>query len=151
MCREMAAATAAPPVTASEPPSQKSFCTSTTISALVMSALQVGRRDRGLTARELEALPRNAHQGRAQAFAALLQRGDLVGEPAGAHQRNLHQPVVLAELGFGRSLEHDLFQCRAGVLVSSQRLLPAAARLLGRAALLDVPAVDLDQLVDHAG
>src|SRR5262245_64428749 len=33
----MSAATCAPPVTGSEPPSQKSFCTSTTISALFMA------------------------------------------------------------------------------------------------------------------
>src|SRR4051794_34877128 len=39
MCAEIAAATAAPPATARLPPSQKSFCTSTTISARVMALL----------------------------------------------------------------------------------------------------------------
>src|SRR5688500_12153543 len=140
MCCEMAAATAAPPATASEPPSQKSFCTSTTISALVMSALQIDRRDRGLAARKLEALPRHAHQCGAQPFAALLQRGEVGRGLSSAHQRDLHELVVRAELRFGGRLEHDLLQRRTGVLVPPQRLLPAATRLLGRAALLDVPA-----------
>jgi hypothetical protein len=35
---EIADATRAPPVTANEPPSQKSFCTSTTITAFAMTA-----------------------------------------------------------------------------------------------------------------
>src|SRR3954468_758487 len=38
MCAVMAAATAAPPETARLPPSQKSFCTSTTTSARVMAS-----------------------------------------------------------------------------------------------------------------
>src|SRR5687768_3755466 len=112
MWREMASATAAPPATASEPPSQKSFWTSTTINALVMSASQVGRRDRGLAARELQALPRHAHQRRAQAFAVLLQRGDTRIDLSSAHQRDLHQSVVRAEFGLTGSLEHDLLQRR---------------------------------------
>src|SRR5689334_20483813 len=100
MCSDTAAATAAPPATASEPPSQKSFCTSTTISALVTGALlEEGGRDRGLAAGQLQALPRHGDERRPQPFAALGQRGHLVGGLSIAQQGDLEQAVVLADLG----------------------------------------------------
>ena len=77
MCAEIAAATAAPPATASEPPSQKSFWTSTTISARMAppeSSRGQHRRDRGLAARQLQALPRHRHQAARRCSRDSLQR-----------------------------------------------------------------------------
>ena len=99
-CAEMAAATAAPPATGSEPPSQKSFCTSTTISALAMvSTFRAGTLERGRDRRfalgELQALPRHADQRLAQPLPAVGQRRQVRHDVAAAHQRDLQLPVVL--------------------------------------------------------
>src|SRR4051795_9606884 len=57
-CTDTSAATFAPPVTASDPPSQKSFCTSTMISAGISEPFEHGG-ECGLPAGELEPLPRH--------------------------------------------------------------------------------------------
>src|SRR5438445_12541798 len=98
MCRDTSAATAAPPVTGSEPPSQKSFCTSTTISAVAIAASQKGRRDRGLAVRELQTLPRHADQGQPQPLTALLDGRQVRYRLSSPHQGDLQLAVVLAEL-----------------------------------------------------
>src|SRR5688572_22909215 len=59
----MSWATCAPPVTGSEPPSQKSFWTSTTISARFMGATVVGIR---ATQPPVTAVPRSVHNGGAR-------------------------------------------------------------------------------------
>src|SRR6478672_2218314 len=79
---EIAAATAAPPATGSEPPSQKSFWTSVMISARI-SFLEDGR-DGGVALRQLEALPRHRHQRPAQVLARLLQARQALDRLAGA-------------------------------------------------------------------
>src|SRR4051812_2025135 len=99
MGREVSAATAAPPATGQEPPSQKSFCTSTTISAVVIAASQEGGRDRRFAVRELQALPRHADQGLPQSFAALLDGRQVGRRLSSPHQGDLQLAIVLAGLG----------------------------------------------------
>src|SRR5689334_11102593 len=116
---EMPAATAAPPVTASEPPSQKSFWTSTMISARVTGQPLAGRDDGHgdgrVAGRELETLPRYRDQALAQVLARLLQGGDR-DDLARGHERALEQAVVGGVVG--HALGHDdLFGGRAGGLV----------------------------------
>src|SRR5262245_31524709 len=95
----MAAAAAAPPGRPSEPPSQKSFCTSTTISAVPMvGSLQKSRRYRGLAVRELEALPRQAHLRTPQPGARVIQCGQILHRRAISHQGDLQVKVVLPGL-----------------------------------------------------
>jgi hypothetical protein len=60
-CCETCTATAAPPATASEPPSQKSFCTSTTISALAMADLSTGKSSGWRARRARASAPPTAH------------------------------------------------------------------------------------------
>src|SRR3982750_3532384 len=94
---EMPLATAAPPVTASEPPSQKSFWTSTMISARAMLQPLSGRNDGDgngrVAGRELQALPRYRDQALTQVIAGILQ-GGRVDHGAVDHERALQQPVV---------------------------------------------------------
>src|SRR5829696_6689715 len=158
MCRETPAATSAPPPTGSDPPSQKSFCTSTTISAVrpampllpSISSVQEYRRDRRLAAGQRESLPRHRDERVAQVVARLLEGRQAVDRGAAAQQRHWQQPVVLAERGRPRRPEGNLLDRRPGRLVPAQGRLAAAARLLGRAALGDRAPLDLDELVDHA-
>src|SRR3954454_18314980 len=102
-CFEMPAAAAAPPGRPSEPPSQKSFCTSTTISAVPMVELrsEKQRRDSGLAVRKLEALPRQADQAAAQPLPRVVERRQVRLRAASADQRDLQRPVVRLRLGRG--------------------------------------------------
>src|SRR5450755_902458 len=68
----MTRATSAPPATASEPPSQKSFCTSTITSARTARAYGIGRQGRG-----------NARLAMAPSGCEPLPRGALVGQRPG--------------------------------------------------------------------
>src|SRR3954451_15843675 len=99
------AATAAPPVTGSEPPSQKSFCTSTMMSALATANPLRGRDDGDgygrVAGRELEALPRYRDQALPQVIARLRERRR-VDDLAVRHERPLQQAVV------GRVVGHAL-------------------------------------------
>src|SRR5690348_11746708 len=99
------AATAAPPVTGSEPPSQKSFCTSTMMSALVTANPLRGRDDGDgngrVAGRELEALPRYRDQALPEVFPGL-RECRRVDDLAAGDERPLQQPVV------GRVVGHPL-------------------------------------------
>ena len=145
----------APPATASEPPSVKSFCTSTTSAASVMSPSTSDGRQGGLAAGQLQALPRDGAQRPAQVVARAASSAGPPDRPPtrdpSADQRHLQQPVVLAELRRrrgGRAPPRS--RCRsagAGAARSSGRR--AVALCSDR--LATGRPVDLDQLVDHAG
>src|SRR6266542_2948164 len=204
-------ATSVPPATASEPPSQKSFWTSTTMTALRMRrlcspavcrapsgvallcvpgrttlrtwthhpglpgrttpALRTGtqskgtsrgsrdlaaladrhdaRRDGGLAARELEAVPGKRDHRLAQVLTGRVQVGQVGNRPTLAHQRALQQPVVLAEFRCSAGGD-DLLDGGPGGLVHAVGGLARALALLVLGALGDRAPVDLDELVDHA-
>src|SRR4029079_806155 len=130
------AATAAPPVTGSEPPSQKSFCTSTMMSAL-RTANPSGGRDDGdgngrVAGRELEALPRYRDQALPQVRPRLGERR-APPDLAVHHERALQQPVVRRVVGHALG-DDDLLGGGAGGLVPAARGLTAAdGRLVLRA------------------
>src|SRR5690242_6464071 len=140
------AATAAPPVTGSEPPSQKSFCTSTMMSARVTANPLCGRDDGDgngrVAGRELEALPRYRDQALPEVFPRLGERRRVEHLAAG-HERALEQPVVRRVVGHALG-EDDLLGGGAGGLVPADRGLPAADRRLVLRALDHRPALDLD-------
>src|SRR4051794_14611265 len=150
---EMPAATAAPPETGSEPPSQKSFCTSTMISARDMWEPLSGRDDRDGNGRvaggELQALPRYRDQALAQVIAGFLQGGQ-VGDLAAGHERALQQPVVHDVVRHALG-DDDLLDGRTRGLVPPDGGLAAADRRLVLGALDHRPALDLDELVDQPG
>src|SRR3954463_12386396 len=151
----MAAATSAPPDTASEPPSQKSFCTSTMINALLIAAppqtdpdereatpaeqetsarasvVQELRRNRRVATRKLEGARRQFRQRPLVAGAGLGQRlaaDDLPAAYEGAQQR----PVVRTR---GRLAGRDDLGDGLAVLaqVPYPPFAPTAARLADRA------------------
>src|SRR5579875_3559061 len=95
----MPAATAAPPETASEPPSQKSFCTSTTIRARVMcgSSSLVERLDGRLSGGELHRLRRQLRTRGATAFPTLGESGHIQCL-AVANRRHLQRSLVVARI-----------------------------------------------------
>src|SRR5687768_8342412 len=97
MCRLMAPATAAPPATASEPPSQKSFCTSTTIRAFatVTPSVYEDSAARRLAVRQLQPLPSQADQTALHPLAALLHGGRVGHGLSTTQERNLQGPVVV--------------------------------------------------------
>src|SRR5690606_41966344 len=66
------------------------------------------------------------------------------------HQRNLQLLVVFLGLRWVVDRVDDLFQCRPGRFVATQRGLAAPAGGLVLAAFGHGPAVHLDQFVDHA-
>src|SRR5690606_10481609 len=96
----MRAATAAPPVTGSDPPSQKSFCTSTISNARAIvhppiSGLGSHLDSQGrLTGGELEALPGDRDEAGPGMLAGLLEGGQVGHRNAAAQERALQEPVV---------------------------------------------------------
>src|SRR5262245_796501 len=124
----MCAATLAPPATSSEPPSQKSFCTSAMIRARATVDSSIsdqrhvvgtapnrsgcvpgrkdGDRDRGVAGRELQPFPRYGDECGTQVLARLGQR-HLVHRGAGDHVRALQRPVT--RLLLGRAARRDDF------------------------------------------
>src|SRR5262245_36704849 len=108
----MAEATPTPPVTASEPPSQKSFCTSTMISASLIAgprsaarpvrraaplrswaASDHGHRDGGVARRQLQPFPGYRDQALPQVFPAV-HKGRQVGDGFAAPDEGTLQPAV---------------------------------------------------------
>src|SRR5262245_25361180 len=150
---EMPAATSAPPATASEPPSQKSFWTSTMINARI-GALSGGgyhgHGDRRIAGGQLEAFPRDGDESVVQVFPALFEGGQVLGRFAA------DQELPLEQAGTGLPVRyplgnHDLLRGGTGGLVPPYRRLPPTHGGLVLAALDHRPALDLDQLVDQPG
>ena len=151
--------------TASEPPSQKSFWTSTTISALLMATIGVVRQvsaGRSLV-RQRSGWPARRATASARPTAASDDAGrrrsrDVVRAPAvhrpplaAAHQR---RPAAAGRASPGRRSRcghDDLLDRRAGRLVRARTadLRPPCDSLCSRP-LGDRPPVDLDELVDEA-
>src|SRR5947207_12629414 len=150
---EMPAATSAPPATAREPPSQKSFCTSTMISARTGAASgrgDDGHRERRVAGGELEALPGNRDQGVAQPLPALLQAGQAGGDGTPDNELLLQQAVARLPVRYPLG-DDDLLGGGTGRLVPAHRGLAPAHGGLVLAALDHRPPVHLDQLVDQPG
>src|SRR6266508_5219545 len=147
---EMPAATSAPPATGSEPPSQKSFWTSTMINARTGTSRggYDGDGDCRVAGGELEPLPRDRDEGLAQVLAALLQGGQAVRGGAADEVLLLQQPVALLPVGYPLG-DHDLLGGGTGGLVSAHRGLAPAHGGLVLATLDDRPTVHLDELVDE--
>src|SRR5215204_6704578 len=100
MCAEIAAATAAPPLTARLPPSQKSFCTSTTTRARVMPPprSRAHRLQRRLPPGECPRLLRQCLPDPLVERARLgqrLARGQLPAQLAAAHEGHDQVPVAV--------------------------------------------------------
>src|SRR6266550_213342 len=81
-------ATSVPPATASEPPSQKSFWTSTTMTAVLIAPIVLvladrddARRDGWFAAGELQAVPGQRHHCLAQVLAGRVQIGQIRNRP----------------------------------------------------------------------
>src|SRR2546430_1661397 len=150
---EIPAATSAPRVTASEPPSQKSFCTSTMINARTGTASGRGNDgdgDRRVTGGELEALPRDRDQGAAQPLPALREGGQPVDGGTADDEVLLEQPVAALPVGYPLG-DDDLLGGRTRWLVPAHRGLAPAHGGLVLAALDHRPPLHLDQLVDQLG
>src|SRR4051794_21199301 len=133
-CSVMAAATAAPPATARLPPSQKSFWTSTTISARLMRPPPASfghRLQRGLPPGEC---PRLLRQRGPHPLVVRAGRGEglgrrcLAADLTGAHQGDDEVPVARARLDRGTG-DH-LGDRRAAGVVSPDGVLAAPHRVL---------------------
>src|SRR3954465_10201291 len=125
---ETPAATAAPPVTGREPPSQKSFWTSTMISARATTEPLCGWDDGDgygrVAGRELEALPRYRDQALPEVLARLPD-GRRVDDLAVRDEGLLEGAVVGLVVGHALG-HHDLLGGGAGGLVPADGGLPAA-------------------------
>src|SRR4051812_1644342 len=150
---EMPAATAAPPATGSEPPSQKSFWTSTMISARDTGPPLCGRNDGDghgrVAGRQLQTLPRYRDQALPEVLPRIRERR-LVDDLPGGDERPLQQAVVRLVVRHALG-HHDLVGGRPGRLVPAYRGLAAAHGCLVLRALDHRLALDLDQLVDQPG
>ena len=149
---EIAAATSAPPATASEPPSVKSFCTSTTSAASAHgdpSTSTVGRA--GSPRDSFRPSHGTVRSAPAQVVAGPVRAsGSPVDPRAAAHQRHLQQPVVPARAPGPAAGDQHLLGGGPGGPVPAHRGLPAAVGGLVLRPLRHRPPVHLDQLVDHA-
>src|SRR5256885_1480935 len=122
---EMPAATSAPPATASEPPSQKSFWTSTMINARMASTLRRGddgHRDRRVPGGQLEALPRDGDERVVQPLPALFERGRVLDRGTTDQEVPLEQAVAGLPVRYPLGND-DLLGGRAGGLVPPYRRL----------------------------